>query len=154
MYTFLTPPQADIGIPCQQEGFDLNLLVEQLENGQDPSEHQIEEPERIPLVRKRAAPADIMDLDDIKDKICQYCQLWKLYAETSVELKRKSKLSQENAVIACKVYRLYISDILQQVDEVMKLFTMEEELRIIKNRGHFPVPGITPKVKNQEHQRH
>ena len=23
----------------------------------------------------------------------QYCQLWKLYAETSVELKRKSKLS-------------------------------------------------------------
>ena len=38
----------------------------------------------------------------------------------------------------------YISDILQQVDEVMKLFYMEKELRIIKNRGHFPVPTITP----------
>ena len=26
----------------------------------------------------------------------------------------------------------------------MKLFAMEKELRIIKNRGHFPVPLITP----------
>ena len=26
----------------------------------------------------------------------------------------------------------------------MKLFYMEKELRIIKNRGHFPVPTITP----------
>ena len=26
----------------------------------------------------------------------------------------------------------------------MKLFAMEKELRIIKNRGHFPVPVITP----------
>ena len=26
----------------------------------------------------------------------------------------------------------------------MKLFAMEKELRIIKNRGHFPVPTITP----------
>ena len=25
----------------------------------------------------------------------------------------------------------------------MKLFCMEKELRIIKNRGHFPVPKIT-----------
>ena len=44
----------------------------------------------------------------------------------------------------CKVYGSYISDILRQVDEVMKLFAMEKELRIIKNRGHFPVPVITP----------
>ena len=53
-------------------------------------------------------------------------------------------LSQESAVTACKVYGTYISDILWQVDEVMKLFAMEKELRIIKNRGHFPVPVITP----------
>ena len=26
----------------------------------------------------------------------------------------------------------------------MKIFAMEKELRIIKNRGHFPVPTITP----------
>ena len=54
-------------------------------------------------------------------------------------------------VTACKVYGLYISDILQQVDEVMTLFAMEKELRIIKNRGHFPVPKINPhgtKIKN------
>ena len=41
------------------------------------------------------------------------------------------------------MYGSYISDILQ-VDEVMKLFAMEKELRIIKNRGHFPIPTITP----------
>ena len=96
------------------------------------------------MVRKIAAPADIMDLEEVKYKICRYCQLWKLYAEISVELKRKSKLSWESTVTACKVYGSYISDILQQVDEVMKLFAMEKELRIIKNRGHFPVPVITP----------
>ena len=142
MYTFLYPPE-DIGIPCQQEEFDLNLLGEKLEIGQDPSEHHMEELERIPLVRKIAAPADIMDMDEIEDKIHQYCHLWKLYAEISVELKRKSKLSWEDVVTACKVYGLYISDVLQQVDQVIKLFAMEKELRIIKNRGHFPVPEIT-----------
>ena len=92
-----------------------------------------------------------MELEEIEDKICQYCKLWTLYAKTSVELKRKSKLSQEDAVTACKMYGLYISDILQQVDEVMKLFAMEKELRIIKNRGHLPIPRITPqgtKIEN------
>ena len=53
----------------------------------------MEELERIPLIRKIAAPADIMELEEIKDKICQYCKLWTLYAKTSVELKRKYKLS-------------------------------------------------------------
>ena len=46
VYTFLTPPE-DIGIPCQQEEFNLNLLAEKLENIQDPSEHHMEELERI-----------------------------------------------------------------------------------------------------------
>ena len=141
--TFLTPPE-DIGVPCQQEEFDLELLAEKLQKDLDTSEMRIEELERIPLVKKIAAPADIMDLEEIECKIRQYCQLWKLYAEISVELKRKSKLSQESVVTACKVYGSYISDILRQVDEVMKLFAMEKELRIIKNRGYFPVPTITP----------
>ena len=143
MYTYLTPPE-DIGVPCQQEQFDLELLAEKLQNDLDTSELCVEELERIPLVKKVAAPADIMDMEEVEYKICQYLQLWKLYAEISVELKRKSKLSRESAVAACKMYRSYISDILRQVDEVMKLFAMEKELRIIKNRGHFPVPLITP----------
>ena len=42
------------------------------------------------------------------------------------------------------MYGLYITDNLREVDEAMKLFTMEKELRIIKNRGHFPLPTITP----------
>ena len=147
---FLTPPE-DVGIPCQQEEFDLNLLAEKLENGQDSSEHQMEELEKIPLIRKIAAPADIMELEEIEDKIHQSCKLWKLYAETSVKLERKSNLSQQDAVTACKVYGFYISDLLQQVDKVMKLFAMEKELRIIKNKGQLPVPTITPqgtKIKN------
>ena len=64
----------------------------------------MEELERIPLVKKIAAPVDIMDLEEVKYKICQYCKLWKLYAEISVELKRKSRLSQESTVTGCKVY--------------------------------------------------
>ena len=125
MYTYLSPPE-DIGVPCQQEQFDLELLAEKLQNDLETSELHVEQLERIPLVKKVAAPADIMDLEEVKYKIRQYCQLWQLYAEISVELKRKSKLSWESVVTACKEYRSYISDILQQVDEVMKLFAMEK----------------------------
>ena len=68
--------------------------------------------EKIPLVKKIAAPADIMDLEEVEHKIHKYCHLWKLYAEISVELKRKSTLSQESMVTACKLYGPYITDIL------------------------------------------
>ena len=143
VYTYLNPPE-DIGVPCQKELFDLELLAEKLQSDLDTSGTHMEELQRIPLVQKIAAPADIMDLEEVEFKIHQYCQLWQLYAEISVELTRKSKLSRESAITACKMYGSYISDILQQVDEVMKLFAMEKELRIIKNREHFPVPQIIP----------
>ena len=42
------------------------------------------------------------------------------------------------------MYRPYISDILRQIDEVMKIVAMVKELRIIKNRGYFRVTLITP----------
>ena len=96
------------------------------------------------MIKKIAGPADVMDREEAESKILQYGQLWQLYAEISVELKKKSELSQESAVAACKVYGPYISDILWQVDEVMKIFAMEKELRRIKNIGHFLVPLITP----------
>ena len=98
----LQPPE-NIGVPCQQEPFDLELLTEKLQNDFDTSELRVEELERISLVRKVAEPADIMDLEEVEYKICQYYQLWKLYAEVSFELKRKSNLSQESVVAACKV---------------------------------------------------
>ena len=85
-----------------------------------------------------------MDREEAEHKILQFCQLWTLYAENSVELKRKSELSQESAVAACKVYVPYISDIIRQLDKVMKIFAIEKELRTIKNRVYFPVPHITP----------
>ena len=53
-----------------------------------------------------------MDREEAEYEIRQFCQLWILYADNSVELKRKSELSQESAVAACKVYVPYISDIL------------------------------------------
>ena len=71
-------------------------------------------------------------------------QLWILYAEISIELRKKSELSKESAVNACRVYGPYIADILCQVEEVIKLFSTEKELRKIRNRGEFPVPRFTP----------
>ena len=140
VYTYLNPPE-DIGIPCQKEQFDLELLTDTLRGKHDTSTIHEEKLKRIPRVKKIAGPADVMDREEAKYKMHQYCHLWTLYAENSVELKRKSELSQESAVAACKVYIPYISDIL---DEVMKIFTIEKELRLIKNRGYFPVPQVTP----------
>ena len=54
-----------------------------------------------------------MNQEEAEHKILQLCQLWTLYAENSVELQRKSELSQESTVAACKVYIPYISDIVQ-----------------------------------------
>ena len=142
IYTFLTPSE-DIGIQCQQEEFDLELLARKLQKEPENNEICIEELERIPQIKKIAAPADCMDMEEIDNKYGQYLQLWILYAEISIELK-KSELSKKSAVNACKVYRPYITDILDQVDEVIKLFSMEKELRKIRNRGEFPVPKFAP----------
>ena len=143
VFTYLDPPE-NIGFKCQQEQFDLQFLRNALRGKQDTSSMHEEKLERIPSVKKLAGPADIMDQEETKYKIRQYCQLWTMYADNSVKLKRKPELSQESAVAACKVYIPYISDIVQQLDEVVKIFAMEKELRLIKNRGYFPVPQITP----------
>ena len=125
VYTYLDPPE-DIGVSCQKEEFDPEFLKSVLQGKHDTSTVHGEKLERIPRVKKIAGPADIMDRGEAEYKIRQFCQLWILYAENSVELKRKSKLTQESAVAACKVYIPYISDILRQLDEVMKIFAMEK----------------------------
>ena len=149
VYTYLDPPE-DIGIKCQQEQFDPEFLTNILRGEHDTSTMHEEKLERIPRVKKIAGPADITDQEEVEYKIRQYCQLWTMYAENSVELKRKAELSQESTVAACKVYVPYISDILRQLDEVMKIFAIEKELRVIKNRGYFPVPQITPQDNKVE----
>ena len=111
----------------------------------------MEELEMIPQITKIALQSDCMDWEEIESKYWQYLQLWILYAETSIELKKKSGLLRESAVNACRVYGPYISDILHQVDEVINLFSMEKELRKARNRGDFPVPKLTPigiKIEN------
>ena len=77
-------------------------------------------------------------------KLGQYGLLCQLYVEASCELTRRSKLSQEEAVRACKVYKPYIREVLQQVDMAITIFVMEKQLRGLKGRGHFPIPTITP----------
>ena len=54
-----------------------------------------------------------MPREEAEYKVRQYCHLWTMYADSSVELKKKSELSQESAVAACKMYVPYISDIVQ-----------------------------------------
>ena len=130
VFTYLDPPE-NIGFKCQQEQFDLQFLRNALRGEQDTSSMHEEKLERIPSVKKLAGPADVMDREEAKYKICQYRQLWTMYADNSVKLKRKSELSQESAVAACKVYVPYISDIVRKLDEVVKIFA-------------FPVPQITP----------
>ena len=138
--TYLYPPE-DIGI---KETFDLEFLRDTLQGEQDTSTIQEERLKRIPSVKKLVGPVDIMPREEAEYKVCQYCHLWTMYADSSVELKKKSELSQESAVAACKMYVPYISDIIRQIEEVVKIFAMEKELRLIKNRGYFPVPQLAP----------
>ena len=88
IYMFLTPPE-DIGIPCQQEEFDLELLTRKFQNDPENSEMCIEELERIPHIKKEAAPPDCMDLEEVGNKYRQYMQLWILYVDISIELRKK-----------------------------------------------------------------
>ena len=140
--TYLLPAE-DIGVPYQQEEFDLDLLRERLQSHTDPMDHSTQDLKSIPLIRKTAAVADIMDMTKIKEKLGQYCQLWELYADASCELARKSKLSPEEATRVCKVYEPYICNILQQVDAAITLFVMEEELRHLKDTSQYPLSDHT-----------
>ena len=72
VYTFLAPPK-DIGVSCQQEQFDLELLTELLQRENDMSTIHEEKLKRIPMIKKIAGPADIMDREEAESKILQYC---------------------------------------------------------------------------------
>ena len=142
--TYLDPPE-NIGFTCQKEPFDIESLRDTLQGEHNTGPMQEERLKRIPSVKKLVGPADVMPSEEAEYKVRQYCHLWTMYADSSVELKKKSELSQESAVAACKMYVPYISDITRQIEEVVKIFAMEKELRLIKNRGYFPVPQLTPK---------
>ena len=144
MLTYLDPSE-NIGISCQKEPFDIESLRDTLQGEHNTGPMQEERLERIPSVKKLVGPADIMPSEEAEYKVRQYCHLWTMYADSSVELKKKSELSQESAVAAYKMYVPYISDITRQIEEVVKIFAMEKELRLIKNRGYFPAPQLAPK---------
>ena len=149
VFTYLDPPE-DIGIKCQKETFDLEFLRDTLRGEQDTGTIEEERLKRIPSVKKLVGPADVMPREEAEYKVHQYCHFWTMYADSSVELKKKSELSQESAVAACKMYVPYFSDIVRQIEEVVKIFVMEKELRLIKNRGYFPVPQLAPEESKIE----
>ena len=88
VFTYLSPPE-NIGISCQKDPFDLEFLRNMLREEQDISMAQEEALERIPNIKKLAGPVDTMSLEETEQKIRQFCHLWKLYADISVELKKK-----------------------------------------------------------------
>ena len=149
VFTYLSPPK-NIGISCQKDPFHLEFLRNMLREEQDISMAQDESLERIPNIKKLAGPADMMSLEETEQKIRQFCHLSQLYTDTSVELKKKSELSQDSAVAACRVYIPYISDITRQLEEVRKIFAIEKEVRTIKNRGYFPVLHVNPQEEKIE----
>ena len=142
--TYLDPPE-NIGITCQKDPFDIESLRDTLQGKHNTGLMQEERLERIPSIKKLAGPADLMPSEEAEYKVRQYYHLWTMYTDSSVELKKKSELSQESAVAACKMYVPYISDITRQIEEVVKIFAMEKELRLIKNRDYFLVPQLAPK---------
>ena len=144
VFTYLEPPE-NIGIKCQKEPFNIESLRDTLQGENNTGLMQEERLERIPSVKKLAGPADIMPVEEAEYKVRQYCHLWTMYADSSVELKKKSEISQESAVAACKMYVPYISDIERQIEEVVKIFAIEKELRLMKNRGYFPAPYLAPR---------
>ena len=149
VFTYISPPK-NIGIACQKDPFDPDFLRNMLREEQDINMAQEESLERIPNIKKLAGPADTMSLEETEQKIRQFCHLWQLYADTSVELKKKSELSQDSAVAACRVYVPYMSDITRQLEEVRKIFAIEKEIRTVKNRGYFPVSHINPQEEKIE----
>ena len=92
VFTYLNPPE-DIGIKCQKEPFDLEFLRNTLQGKQDTNTMQELRLERIPRVKKLVGPADVMPREEAEHKVRQYCHLWTMYADSSVELKKKSELS-------------------------------------------------------------
>ena len=99
VFTYLSPPE-NIGIACQKDPFDPDFLRNMLWEEQDINMAQEESLERIPNIKKLAGPADTMSLEETEQKIRQFCHLWHLYADTSVELKKKSELSQNIQIAA------------------------------------------------------
>ena len=88
MLTYLDPPE-NIGITCQKEPFDIESLRDTLQGEHNTGPMQEERLERIPSVKKLVGPADVMPSEEAEYKVCQYCHLWTMYADSSVELKKE-----------------------------------------------------------------
>ena len=94
MFTYLDPPE-NIGITCQKETFDIESLRDTLQGERNTGLMQEERLERIPSVKKLVGPADVMPREEAKYKVRQYCHLWTMYADSSVELKKNQNFHRK-----------------------------------------------------------
>ena len=63
VHMYLEPPE-NIGVSCQKDPFNLELLCNLLQDEQDVSMAQEETLERIPNIKKLMGPADTMSLEE------------------------------------------------------------------------------------------
>ena len=141
-----TQPAMDVGINCQMEEFDLDILRARLDTISPPLESQRDEGTlpRILLVQRTGPINEIMTEQEAWDILNRYRELCKLYATAYHELSVHAKHAPVEQIKACNLIEPYISDVLEQVDATLDIFCMENELRRQKGLEHFKIPELTP----------
>ena len=122
-----TQPAMDVGINCQMEEFDLDILKARLDAMAPPPESQQNEGTlpRIPLVQRTGPINEIMTEQEAWDILNRYKELCKLYATAYHELAICTRYSTVERVKACSLLEPYISDVLEKVDAALAIFCME-----------------------------
>ena len=144
MYMHMQPAM-DVGISCQMEEFDLEILRARLDAISPPLESQCDEGtiRRIPLLQRTGSINEIMSEQEVWDILNRYRELCKLYATTYHELSVRAKHTPVERIKACSLLEPYISYVLEQVDTGLAIFCMENELRRLKGLKHFKIPVLT-----------
>ena len=147
MYTH-TQLATEVGITCQMEEFDLDILKARLDTMAPPIECQQDEGTlpRIPLFQ-RTGPINEVLTEEASDILNRYKELCKLYVTAYQEDARYSTVER---VKACSLLEPYISGVLQQVDATLAILCIENELRRLKDMEQFKIPVLTPHARTIE----
>ena len=142
VFTYLSPPE-NIGISCQKGPLRPRIPTQ---HATGRTGHQHGTRRESGKNSKHQKTGRTSRHDELGGNRTENASVLSLVATvcSSVELKKKSELSQDSAVAACRVYVPCMSDITRQLEEVRKIFAIEKEVRTIKKRGYFPVPHINP----------
>ena len=110
-----TQPAMDVGINCQMEEFDLDILKARLDAMAPPLESQQDKGTlpRIPLVQRTGPINEIMTEQEAWDILNRYKELCKLYATAYQELAVCTRYSTVERIKACSLLEPYILDVLE-----------------------------------------